>query len=138
DAMRHAPRPLRLHSGQIGDMQDDGAEQVDLVVVVGPLQHRRDALESHAGVDRGLGQSEALASRLLLELHEPEIPDLEEAVAVGVGRAGRPARNMGTVVVENLGAGAAGTGVAHLPEVVAAGDAYDLALGQARDLLPEP
>ena len=30
----------------------------------------------------------------LLELHKYEIPDLDEAVGVGVKRAGRTARNM--------------------------------------------
>ena len=35
---------------------DQRAEQVDVVVVVHALQHGGDALQAHAGVDRGLGQ----------------------------------------------------------------------------------
>ena len=112
-------------------------EQVDLVVVVRALQHRGDALEPHAGVDRGLRQVDALAAGKLLVLHEHEIPDLDEAVAVGVRRAGRPARDVRAVVVEDFRARAAGTQVAHLPEIVGAGDADDLLVGQPRDLLPE-
>ncbi len=35
---------------------NQGLEQVDVVVAVDPLHHGRDALEPHAGIDRGLGQ----------------------------------------------------------------------------------
>jgi hypothetical protein len=40
----------------------------------------------------GFGRSTRLPPGKLLELHEHEIPDLDEAVAVGVGRARRAAR----------------------------------------------
>src|SRR3546814_13644206 len=53
-----------------------------------------------------------------LELHEHQVPDLDEAIAVLVGRTRRAAGDMRAMVVEDLGAGAAGTGVGHLPEVV--------------------
>ena len=98
---------------------DQRAEQVDGVVVVRALQHRGDALEPHAGVDRGPRQVDALARGELLVLHEHEVPDLDEAVAVGVGRAGRAARNVRAVVVEDFRARAARAGVAHRPEIVA-------------------
>ena len=75
--------------------RDQRAEQIDLVIVVRALQHRGDALEPHAGVDRGLRQVDALAARQLLELHEHEIPDLDEAVAVGVRRARAGRRGSG-------------------------------------------
>ncbi len=123
--------------GQLGDGADQRAEQVDGIVVVGALQHRGDALEPHAGVDRRPRQVDALAAGQLLELHEHQIPDLDEAVALGVGRARRTAWNLVAVVVENLRARPAGTDVAHLPEVVGAGDAQDARFGQARDLLPQ-
>ena len=41
------------------------------------------------------------------------------------------------MVVEDFRAGAAGAGVAHLPEIVRAGDAQDLLVGQPGDLLPQ-
>ena len=137
DAVRHAARALGLDAGQVGDVGDDRAEEVDLVIVVGALQHGGDALEPHAGVDGGARQVDALAAGLLLKLHEHQVPDLDEAVAVGVGRAGRAAGNVRPVVVEDFGAGSARAEVAHLPEIVGAGDAGDLALGEPRDLLPE-
>ena len=85
----------------------------------------------------GRGRSVREPPGVLLELHEHEIPDLDEAVALGVGRARRPAGNLVAVVVEDFRARAAGAGVAHLPEVVGAGDADDPRIGQARDLLPQ-
>ena len=94
-AMRGALRPVGIDAGEIGAGADQGAEQVDVVIVVHALQHGGDALEAHAGVDRGAGQVDALAARQRLELHEHEVPDLDEAVAVRVGRAGRAAGNMG-------------------------------------------
>ena len=44
---------------------------------------------------------------------------------------------MVAVIVEDLGARPARAGIAHRPEIVAAGDAQDFPLGQAGDLLPE-
>ena len=86
----------------------------------------------------GRGRLIRSPARQRLELHEDEIPDLDEAVAVGVGRTRRPARDMIAVIVENLRARAARAGVAHRPEIVAGGDADDPALGQAGDFPPEP
>src|SRR5260221_128719 len=54
-----------------------------------------------------------------IELNENEIPNLDVAIALGLARAGRAARDPGPVVVENLAAGTAGARVGHLPEIVA-------------------
>ena len=59
-----------------------------------------------------------LARVVAVELHEHEVPDFDVAVAVGVRRAGRAAGNFLAVVVKDFGAGAAGAGLAHLPEIV--------------------
>ena len=53
------------------------------------------------------------------------------------GEPGGPPGMCVAVVVEDLRARAAGAGVAHRPEIVGAGDADDLAVGQAGDLLPQ-
>ena len=84
---------LRIGAGQFGDGADQGDEQIDVVIVVLALQHRGDALEACAGIDRGLRQRIAHAALELLELHEHEVPDLDEAVAVLLGRAGGPPRS---------------------------------------------
>ena len=137
----HAQRGLllafRIGAGQFGDGVDQRDEQVDVVIVVLALQHRGDALQARAGIDRRLRQRIAHAALELLELHEHEIPDLDEAVAVLLRRARRSAPDLVAVVVEDFRTGPAGTGVAHLPEIVGAGDADDARLRQAGDLLPE-
>ncbi len=97
---------------------DQRLEQVDLVVGVHALQHRRDALQPHAGIHRGLGQRMHHARLVAVELHEHVVPDLDVAVAVFLGRAGQAAGDVLAVVVEDLGAGTARAGVAHHPEVV--------------------
>ena len=117
---------------------DQRLEEVDLVVRVHVLQHGREPLETHAGVDAGLRQrrhGERAVHRLLaVELHEHEVPDLDVAVAVGLGRSRRPAPDLRAVVVEDLRAGAAGTGVGHLPEVVG-GVLRALVVADAHDAL---
>ncbi len=113
------------------------AEEIDVVIVVHALQHGGDALEPHAGVDGRLRQVLAHAARELLVLHEDEIPDLDEAVAVFIGRAGRAAGDVIAVIVENLGAGAARAGLAHGPEIVRGRDADDARFRESRDLAPE-
>ena len=123
---------------------DQALEQVDLVVAVDALQHGRDALKPHAGVDAGPRQRVQHARLVAVVLHEHVVPDLDEAVAVLVGAAGRPAGDMRTVVVEDLGARPAGAGVAHHPEVVrrvartlVVADADDAVGGYTHHILPD-
>src|SRR5580704_9156830 len=103
---------------------------------MGTLQDGGDALEAHTGIDRGLGQIDALAGGQLLVLHENEIPDLDEAITFGVGGAWRPTRNMIAVIIEDFRTGPAWAGLAHGPKIVRRGDADDLGLRQASDFLP--
>ena len=62
DAMRGLLLAIGIDAGEIGDSLDQRAEQIDLVIVVGALQHRGDALEPHAGIDRGRGRSTRLSA----------------------------------------------------------------------------
>ena len=135
--MRSALRPIGIDASEFGAGANERAKEVDVVIVVHALQHGGDALEPHAGVDRRARQIDPLAAGQSLELHEHEIPDLDEAVAVGVRRTGRTARNVVAVIVENLRAWAARAGVAHRPKVVGCGDADDPLFGQTRDLPPQ-
>ena len=84
-----------------GVLQQVG-EEVDLVVAVHVLQHRGQALQAHAGVHAGLGQPVHRAVFGAVELHEDVVPDLDVAVAVLFSAAGRAARDLGAVVVEDL------------------------------------
>ena len=124
-------------AGEFDRSRDQVAEEIDVVIVVHALQHGGDALKPHAGVDRRPRQRLAPSARELLILHEDEIPDLDETVAVFVRRTRRAARNVIAVVVEDLRARTAGTRVAHRPEIGRGRDADDFRVRQACDLLPE-
>src|SRR5262245_21336306 len=100
------------------DGSDESAAEIGFVIAVRALEHGGHALETHAGVDRGLGQVYPFLLRYLLVLHEDEVPDFDEAVAFGIGGAGGPARNLGSMIIEDLRAWAAGAGIAHGPEIV--------------------
>src|SRR5690606_32233498 len=110
------------------------AEQIDFVVRVHVLKHGGNALKAHAGVDAGLGQGGEVARRIAIELHEHEVPDLDVTVTVFFRRSRRTAPDVGTMVVEDFGTGAAGTRVGHLPEVVG-GVARALVVADANDAL---
>src|SRR6185437_2581242 len=108
------------------------------------LQHGGEALQAHAGVHAGRGQRRQRAVGRTVELHEHQVPDLDVAITVLVRRAGRTAGDFRTVVVEDLGAGTAGAGVGHLPEVVGSerrpfvvADAHDALGRHAHDLVPD-
>jgi hypothetical protein len=135
--MAREARALGRHADRLRGSADQGLEQVDVVVVVLVLEDCGDTLEPHARIDRRAGKIEANAIRGLLILHEDEIPDLDEAVTVGVRRARRAARDPLPVVVEDLRAGAAGSGVPHAPEIVGGRNAHDTLVRQAGDLLPK-
>ena len=137
-AMTNTHRPFGIDGDKIRDGTDQRSHQVGLVIVMRALKHCRDALKPHARVDRRLRQPNPFATRQLLELHENEVPDLDEAIAVGIGRTRRAARNMRAMVVENLGTGTAGAGIAHGPEIVGGRDADDAIIRQPGDLLPQP
>ena len=86
------------------------------------LQHCRQPFEPHARVHRRLGQGGVVTIRIPVELHEDEIPDLDIAVAIGIGRPRRTTCNLGTMIIENLATGATGTGIAHCPEIITDAD----------------
>src|SRR4029079_6970466 len=81
----------------VGDARLVGDPAHDLLVAVGvvdrvdSLQDPRAALYAEAGVDVLLRQRRQRAVGVQLELHEDEVPELEEAVAVAARRALGPA-----------------------------------------------
>ena len=137
DAVGGLAVALGRHPGRMRHRLDERAEEIGVVVRMHALQDRSDALEAHAGVDGRPRQRDPVAGLDLLELHEDEVPELQEPVAVLVGRAGRAALQGLALVDEDLGARAAGTRIAHLPEIVGGRDADDLVVGESGDLLPQ-
>ena len=109
-------------------------------VVVGPdaRDGHHQALEAHAGIDVALGQGHERLVGQALELHEHQVPDFHDLRVVGVDQcaAGRVGALLGRAQVDvDFGAGAAGAGFAHLPEVVLLVAVQDAVLGHV--LLPE-
>ena len=102
-----------------GSRFDQGVEQVDFVVAVHVLQNGSDTLQAHARIHAGRRQFGQATVFVHFKLHEYVVPNFDETVAVFIGRAWRAARNMVTVVVENLRARTARASVRHHPEVVA-------------------
>ncbi len=90
--------------GQRDRLGDQCLERVGVVIVVHALHDGGDALQPHTGVDARARQVKARAVGLLLILHEDEIPDLDETVAVFLGRSWRAAPDMVAMIVEDLGA----------------------------------
>jgi len=118
-----------------GDPAQDLLEAFDLEDRVDVLQDDGAALQAKPGVDVLARQRCHAPVGVLLELHEDEVPELEEAVAGAAGRTVRlAAAALGAAVVVDLRAGAAGARRAGLPEVVFA-QARD-PLGRDADSLP--
>ena len=135
-------RPVRLPAAAL-DVGDQRAEQVGVEVRALPLDDGGDALEPHAGVDRGPRQGVEPSRCVPVELHEDQVPDLEPAVALALGpETPPPGRLLGAgeivaLVVVDLRAGSAGSLVPHRPEVVLLAETEDAIVGQTGDRLPE-
>ena len=124
-------------AGQRLRSRDQRPESVGIVIVVDALQHGGDPFQPHAGVDRRARQRRARAARRLVELHEDEVPDLDETVAILVRAARRAAGNMIAMVKEDFGAWSARARIPHRPEIVVGRDADDAAFGKPRDPAPQ-
>ena len=110
-----------LMTGEGFHLADEAGEDVRLVVALLVLQDHAQALEAHARVDVLGGEGLQVAIGLALILHEHQVPDFDDLVVVGVHQL--VAGHFGDLLVAaqvdvDLGAGTAGAGVAHFPEVV--------------------
>ena len=130
-------RPVRGLAGDFGRRQDQRPQRIGIVIIMLALQDRGEPLQPQPGVDRGPRQVRAGAGRPLLILHEHQVPDLDEAVAVLFRAAWRPAGDLRPVVVENLRTRPARPGVAHPPEIIRRRDPDDLLVRQPGDFLPQ-
>ena len=110
-----------FQSGKALLLVDKRLEDVGIVVRVLALEHAHQALEAHTGIDNVHGQRLEAAVGLAVELHEHDVPDLDDLRVVLVDKvaSGHVATlALGARVDVYLGAGATGACVAHLPEVV--------------------
>ena len=110
-----------LLAGDALFLLDDGLEDVGIVVGVLALHHAHQTLEAHTGIDDVHSQRLERTVGLAVELHEHDVPYLDDLWVVLVDKvaAGHVATLVqGARVYVNLATGAAGAGIAHLPEVV--------------------
>ena len=113
---------IKLGHGVLGDLAHRGVNrQKEVGVVIGKhlLRDAGKTLKAHAGVDALKWKLGAAAIRVLLVLHEYEIPHLKPTRAVfrviweAVGAAGEVC----TAIEVDLGAGTTRTRFGHAPEV---------------------
>ena len=130
---------VRLVGRDCAGLFDQRLKQIRIEIADFALQDGGDAFEARAGVDGRLRQGIELARGIAIELHENEIPDFDVAAAIagefaiGVALIG----GGGTHVVVNFAARAAGTGVAHGPEIFLQAGNCDDAIFRRADFDPE-
>ncbi len=118
-------RPVGIAAAGFCAGLDQGAHRVRVVIVVRPLQQRRDPLQPHARIDRLHVERAHRAVLELLVLHENDVPDLDEPIPILIRAARRAAPDVVSVIIENLGARPARSGWPHLPKVVGRVDPDD-------------
>ena len=124
-------------AGDALNMVQNGGDGVHLKQVAYALHNARQTLQTHTGVDVGLGKQLIVTLAVGVELAEHEVPDLHIAVAVAADAAGGLVAAVFLAAVKvNFAAGTAGTG-AMLPEVVLFAEAHHVAFGDADDLSPD-
>ena len=117
-------------------MLNDRREDIGIVVLHLPLQHRGHPLQAGTGVDAGLRQGGELALHVAIKLHENQVPDLDVAV-VASGGAPQVVADSGAVIVMNLRARATRTGIPHLPEVLLRPELLNAVRGNALIVAPQ-
>ena len=135
---------VRVVAQQLPHPGVDGREQVGVVVRRDLLEDAGKPLEAHPGVDTAERERLAVPVRLLVELHEHEVPDLEPARArLGVVRdALRALAELRAAVEMDLAAASARPGFGHPPEVLLVAPVHvpparDAIRGQADLLAPD-
>ena len=94
-----------------------------------PLKYRRETLQPHAGIHRGARQRGIGTIRIAVELHEHQVPDFDVSIAIRIGGAGRATSHLRAMIVENLTARPAWTGITHRPEIIAGPNSSETRLG---------
>ena len=136
-AMARPERPIRVLAGGLCTRQDNRAQRVGVVIVVLALQNSGEAFQPHAGINGRPRQRVTRAGGFFQELHEDQVPDFDEAIPILIRAARRAAENLVAMIEENLGTGAAGTGIPHAPEIIGCRDADDAIIADPSDLFPD-
>src|SRR3546814_12269824 len=94
--IRRPPRSTRTdtlfpYTTLFAGSSDQRLERVGIIIVMNALKHGGDPLQPHAGIYGRARQIDPGFLVHLLILHEDQVPDLYEPVAVLLRRTGRPA-----------------------------------------------
>ncbi len=116
DVLLACERGLVVHAGNIGDGRKQRRENIAVVIGTFALQHGRDPLEAHAGIDVLFRQRFQGAVLLPVVLDKHEVPQFDNPVIPSVDEF-FPGKIFGEIDMD-FGARPAGAGLPHLPEVV--------------------
>src|SRR6266566_4880289 len=132
------------HALDVRLLRDDGLKEVGVEIRGDILHDRRDPLQAGTGVYGRSREHGAPTVRLLIVLHEDEVPDLQElsrftdAQELFEAQVAAPCSPLRAPDVDqDLRTGTARSRIAHLPEVVLVAQAKDAAVSDPRDLAPE-
>ena len=122
-------------SGEFAQFAKKPGEHVGVVVAVLALEHGAEALEAHSGIDVLCGEGFEMAVGLALELHEHQVPYLDHmGIAlvdkVASGDSAGALLFLAADIDMDFGAGAAGAGLPHLPEIVVLVSEQDALCGE--------
>jgi len=122
---------------KLPDSLKEGHKKIGVVIGLDLLEYGGNALEPCAGVDGRPRQRVEFALSILIELHEDEVPDLDDVVALTVDELGAIRRErIGASVEVDLGTGATRSGLTHGPVVVLLAEAQD-AIGRRTNFFPQ-
>src|SRR5581483_42885 len=91
-------------------------EDIGIVIRTLILKYRACAFETHAGIDVLHGELFERTVGTTVILDKNKVPNLDDTRIAGIHQG--TARLIRRVIVVDLGAGTAGTGIAHFPEIV--------------------
>src|SRR5579859_5959816 len=122
--------------GERGESVDDGAEQVGVEDRFLALQDHADALKAQPCIYILFGQGRSGTIQVLVELHEDQVPDFQETLALAARLAIGPATAMfDAAIIVDFGIGSARTRCSRRPPPVIF-EAHNGLVGIARDLAP--
>ena len=102
-----------------GSLIDDRHHEIGVVIGGAALNDSGQPFQAHPRIDTGIGKRSEFAGFIPIVLHENQIPDFQESVAIATDFAGRLSTTYRfTLVNKYFRAGAAGAGGTHGPEVI--------------------
>src|SRR5450830_517307 len=82
------------------------------------LQYCRQTFQTHTGIDAWFWQWMQDTGFILVKLHEHEVPDFNETIAIFFRRSRWTAPNVRAMIIENFCTRTARTCISHLPKII--------------------